>query len=63
MRVLVQESKGADTQKEAIKSVVACACMTRAANIANAGLEDKEIFLTRAHAKVQKGAMTLPAAS
>ena len=56
----MQASGGAQTQKEAIEAVVACACTTRAANIANPSLEDKEIFLTRAHAKVQKGAMAFP---
>ena len=58
---LVQASAGAESQQAAIKQIVQCACMTRAANIQNAHLEDKEVFLTRMQAKVQTGKVELPA--
>lgn len=57
----VQTSVGNMNQKEVIKKVVECACMHRAANITHSNLEDKEIFLTRMHAKVQTGKVALPA--
>jgi hypothetical protein len=58
----MQASGGGASQNDAIKQVVACACTTRAANISNPSLEDKEIFLTRMQAKVKKGAVALPPA-
>ena len=58
---IVQTSVGNMSQKEVIKKIVECACMHRAANITHSNLEDKEIFLTRMHAKVQTGKVALPA--
>jgi hypothetical protein len=56
-----QASSGGASQKEAIKQIVQCACMSREANIGNAHLEGKEIFLTRMQAKVHMGKVELPA--
>ena len=57
----VQQSIGSASQKDAIKQIVQCACMSREANIANAHLEGKEVFLTRMQAKVHMGKVELPA--
>jgi hypothetical protein len=51
---------GGNIQREMVKKVVECACMQRRANLMYPELEDKEIFLTRMHVKVQKGVVELP---
>jgi serine/threonine-protein kinase SRK2 len=51
---------GGSPQREMIKKVVECACMQRSANLMHPELEDKELFLTRMHAKVQAGVVALP---